>query len=622
MKAKLLPVLLCLFSISLLNGQNIGINNNGSAPSALLDVYKNAPSANEVLFKVGASTGINRFTLDEDGDMYVAGGSILTGSLKQGGSEIGGFGIETATSIYAGDFISALGGIHVGGVTDPGTDNLVVDGIVGIGTTSPAGKMDVWVSGDSELNITSSNGSGDGFLTFRNVTTDEWSLGYDNSDGDRFKISIGGAIGSNDVFEIDASQNVYISGSGNVGIGASSLNEKLTLDGTLSLQEQASNETATSGYGKIYAKNDGKVYYRNDGGNNYDLTQGADDLGNHTATTTLNMGFQNISNANNLTLIGGISAGGTYGSNGQVLKTNGGSVSWGSVDDGIGSVTYVGTTLTIYQNDGTPHAVTISGGDNLGNHTATQDLQMSSNSIRNPTYVTNTGFIGFQGGSGTDYGSTGLTQVSGLGNIDINSGGNTNFTPGGGSVNITGDLNVTGTKAFRIDHPLDPENKYLVHSCIESDEMKNIYDGIAVLNEKGEAAVRLPDWFEAVNENFRYQLTCIGGFSNVYIKQKIENGTFIIAGGEANMEVSWQISGVRKDPGAIQSNFEVVVEKEPELRGYYLDPKAYGKSEEKSIVHKEKQIQTGDAWKAQNRSKILSKQKAYGILEEGNSSNH
>ena len=81
-----------------------------------------------------------------------------------------------------------------------------------------------------------------------------------------------------------------------------------------------------------------------------------------------------------------------------------------------------------------------------------------------------------------------------------------------GDVNVTGTLSK-GAGAFRIDHPLDPENKYLSHSFVESPDMKNIYDGVAIFDGAGEAIVTLPDWFEALNEDFRYQLTPMGAGS-------------------------------------------------------------------------------------------------------------
>ena len=84
-----------------------------------------------------------------------------------------------------------------------------------------------------------------------------------------------------------------------------------------------------------------------------------------------------------------------------------------------------------------------------------------------------------------------------------------------------------GTEGY-IDHPLDPENKYLNHSFVESPDMKNIYDGVVTLDNNGEAVVTLPDWFDALNKDFRYQLTCIGGFASVYIAEKIQDKTLNI----------------------------------------------------------------------------------------------
>src|ERR1051326_7633507 len=78
-----------------------------------------------------------------------------------------------------------------------------------------------------------------------------------------------------------------------------------------------------------------------------------------------------------------------------------------------------------------------------------------------------------------------------------------------GKVKITGNLEKAGG-SFKIDHPLDPANKYLCHSFVESPDMKNVYDGVVILDEKGEAEIELPDWFGILNKDFRYQLTAIG----------------------------------------------------------------------------------------------------------------
>ena len=130
-----------------------------------------------------------------------------------------------------------------------------------------------------------------------------------------------------------------------------------------------------------------------------------------------------------------------------------------------------------------------------------------------------------------------------------------------------GDVKIGGTllkkvAGFQIDHPLDPENKYLLHSTVESSEMLNIYNGNVILDNNGEAEVHLPEWFEALNEDFRYQLTCIGAFAPVYISQEIAGNSFRIAGGNLGMKVSWQVSGTRKDEYANSHRIQVEVDKQ------------------------------------------------------------
>jgi hypothetical protein len=152
---------------------------------------------------------------------------------------------------------------------------------------------------------------------------------------------------------------------------------------------------------------------------------------------------------------------------------------------------------------------------------------------------------------------------------------------GGYAGQFAGDVTVGGTLtkgggAFMIDHPLDPENQYLYHSFVESPDMMNIYNGNITLDADGEAWVELPDWFEALNMEFRYQLTPIGAPGpNLYIAQEIDNNRFKIAGGEPGAKVSWQVTGVRHDPYAEANRIPVEEEKPLEFRGTYLYPDAY-----------------------------------------------
>jgi hypothetical protein len=148
---------------------------------------------------------------------------------------------------------------------------------------------------------------------------------------------------------------------------------------------------------------------------------------------------------------------------------------------------------------------------------------------------------------------------------------------------FSGDAHVMGTftagvKSFKIDHPLDPENKCLLHSCVESSDMMNVYNGNVGLDERGEAWVQMPDWFEALNQDFRYQLTAIGAPGpNLYVADMIRDNRFRIAGGEPGMLVSWMVTGVRHDPLAEASRVTVEVEKPPHQVGRYMHPEAYGK---------------------------------------------
>ena len=151
---------------------------------------------------------------------------------------------------------------------------------------------------------------------------------------------------------------------------------------------------------------------------------------------------------------------------------------------------------------------------------------------------------------------------------------------------FAGDAQVIGTLykgggAFRIDHPLDPENKYLSHSFVESPDMKNIYDGVAVLDGSGEATITLPEWFEALNESFRYQLTPMGAAFVPYVAEEIAGNQFKIAGGIPGKKVSWQVTGIRHDAFANTNRIQVEELKSDGAAGTYLHPEAFGLPAEK-----------------------------------------
>jgi len=152
-----------------------------------------------------------------------------------------------------------------------------------------------------------------------------------------------------------------------------------------------------------------------------------------------------------------------------------------------------------------------------------------------------------------------------------------------GKVHVNGTLSKSAG-SFKIDHPLDPANKYLSHSFVESPDMMNIYNGIVVLDKKGEAVVKLPDWFEALNRDYRYQLTAIGQPGpDLYIAEEIAKGQFTIAGGAVGMKVSWQVTGIRQDAYANAHRIPVEEDKTGPEKGSYLHPELFGQPKEKSV---------------------------------------
>ncbi|MEL7530105.1 MAG: hypothetical protein AAFN10_02295 [Bacteroidota bacterium] len=145
---------------------------------------------------------------------------------------------------------------------------------------------------------------------------------------------------------------------------------------------------------------------------------------------------------------------------------------------------------------------------------------------------------------------------------------------------VTGDFSVTGNKNFILDHPLDPANKTLTHNAVESPDHVTYYHGTVQLDANGNAVVSLPTYFEALNTDFHYQLTCIGGFAQVYIAEEIQNNQFSIAGGQPGMKISWQVSAKRNDPWAQDHPYQAEEDKEPQDVGRYFYPEGYGKGPE------------------------------------------
>ncbi|HHQ48257.1 MAG TPA: hypothetical protein ENK19_05170 [Acidobacteria bacterium] len=236
------------------------------------------------------------------------------------------------------------------------------------------------------------------------------------------------------------------------------------------------------------------------------------------------------------------------GSDGQVLKLSGGALSWAADQTGVLTLPYTGSA---------------SSSGNLFTLTNTGSGHGLSATTQSGTAI--------YGGSDTGVGVMAFNSQGGLTGYFI------------GNVEITGTVSKGGG-SFKIDHPLDPEHQYLYHSFVESPDMMNVYNGNIVLDDSGEAWIELPDYFQALNGDFRYQLTALGAPGpNLYIAEEIENNRFKIAGGTPGMKVSWQVTGIRHDRFAEAHRIPVEEEKPAAEQGTYLHPREWGQPTEKDV---------------------------------------
>lgn len=246
------------------------------------------------------------------------------------------------------------------------------------------------------------------------------------------------------------------------------------------------------------------------------------------------------------------------------------------------------------------------------------DARLSSNvPLLNATNAFTGDQQSFQGASGISIGQgiiqkggTPLTAIADLGLYSQTSGGwmrfVTNnaqfawFSDSGPGTNArmvlspTGNLSVTGSLSkgggsFKIDHPLDPENKYLYHSFVESPDMMNIYNGNTVTDANGYATITLPNYFEALNRDFRYQLTVIDESDDMdvflwaKVVREVKDNQFTLRSSRGNLKVSWQVTGIRKDAWAEKNRIPNTVDKPNAEKGKYLHPEAFGKPASQSV---------------------------------------
>ncbi len=207
-------------------------------------------------------------------------------------------------------------------------------------------------------------------------------------------------------------------------------------------------------------------------------------------------------------------------------------------------------------------------------------------------------------GWGVYGGATGANSTGVFGsNNQVNSYALYGYDTAGGSWGCyaQGALGASGTKSFRIDHPADPENKYLLHYCTESPEALNFYSGKVTLDSDGRATVRMPDYFASINKDPRYTLTPMGAaMPMLHIDQEIDEAalttgnaiepgepipacSFTIAGGAPNARVSWRVEALRNDRYIQRRGAPVETDKPEGEKGLYQIPDLYDQPAERGM---------------------------------------
>jgi len=462
--------------------------------------------------------------------------------------------------------IADAGAVWISGTGE--SQGLVVDGKLGIGVANPLAKLDVqyWPAKQLRLKGIGSKGY--------------WNVFHNADQGNDYGFSIADSVGTEwfALNRLSYKNSIYLKG--NVGIG--------TYDPKGDLH--------------IYSTGDPKFRFTNGKGKEATLVHNTDTNGlefrmGGTGTDPKffigdggNVGVGTVNPTEKFQVAGIIHS--TTGG----IKFPDGSVQTQAWKDGPipnNSIT------SAHIKDGTIQGVDI----NTSTTITVGKLQAGGTTSSTISVYGKSSGIGVKGENGPKYGYLGTSQYGAFGSsgsgkygyLGSDNYGVYGYAAGDYAGYFYGNVHVHGrltksTGSFKIDHPLDPENKYLYHSFVESPDMMNIYNGNIVLDAKGEATVELPDWFDALNRDFRYQLTAIGAPGpNLYIVEEISNNRFKIAGGTAGMKVSWQVTGIRQDAYANAHRIPVEEMKKGEERGKYLNPEVFNQPESKGIDYAERQ---------------------------------
>ena len=445
----------------------------------------------------------------------------------------------------------------------------IINSDVGIGVSSPAAKLDV------------NGGSGNGAkIGIHGSSNDNYGIyGTSNNSYGLF----GESAGSNGVFARTYAAGTYALLAGN---GLGNKNYCGLASGSYSIFANGPSAFSTIGIGAEPDPNPAGTKLNINGGNGIGLSIQSNTYAIYSIGPTYFRGQMSIgveTPTSKLDVSGGSSTGAGIGIHGSSYDNYG---IYGSSNTSTG---VIGESQNFDGVFGTSHS---SSGAGVSGHNTAGGFAFYGESTTGTSIWGITKNGGIAGSLGWESGGTycGVYGNGGSnpadyaarfdGYLEVNGGAEISST-----CFILGDLYVSGDKNFEIDDPLDPTNKYLIHSCIESPDRMNIYNGNVVTDANGSAVVNLPSYFQTLNIDYRYQLTVIGQFAQAIVESEISNNQFTIKTDKPNVKVSWQVTGIRNDPYAKTNPMVVEKEKAPNERGKYLRPELFGQPKEKGIYY-------------------------------------
>lgn len=217
--------------------------------------------------------------------------------------------------------------------------------------------------------------------------------------------------------------------------------------------------------------------------------------------------------------------------------------------------------------------------------------------VHNETGIAIEGFasIGFGGANFGGYFTSAGSNGQGVHGVNIYSTGTTYgvvgevFSGNGFGLYSLGKTGASGTKSFRIDHPFDPENKYLLHYSAEGPDVLNVYTGNIRTDARGYATVKLPAYFSEINKDPRYTLTVVDAsedFVLAKVSQEIADNQFVVRTNKPLVKVSWRVEAIRNDRWTRAHGAPVEEEKAGAERGTYQHPDLYGMPAESRVSYR------------------------------------